>query len=180
MALLKIIALPDQRLRTKAIAVENVDEKIRQLMDDMLETMLYKDRGIGLAANQVGILRRILVIDIGREYHPLPFKMANPEIIWRSDDEYAVQEGCLSVPDQWAEIPRANRVKVRFLDENNVQQELEAEGLLSCCIQHEIDHLDGILFADHLSSVKRRIMFTRAIKASRNLTRQPESRHASA
>jgi peptide deformylase len=168
MALLPIISIPDPRLRAKALPVDQVDDGIRHLMDDMMETMRYKDRGIGLAANQVGILKRVVVIDIGRDYHPHPLKMANPEIFWRSDEPHSIEESCLSIPDQWASVKRHNRVKVRYLNENNVSQEIEAEGLLSICLQHELDHLDGILFIDHLSEVKRRMLVTRALKAKRN------------
>jgi peptide deformylase len=174
MAILPILSIPDTRLRTKALPVATVDTEIQSLMHDMLETMHYQDRGIGLAANQVGVLKRIIVVDIGREYHPHPLKMANPEVFWHSTDFHTIQEGCLSVPEQWAEISRFNHIKVRYLDENNTPQELEAQGLLSCCIQHEIDHLDGVLFVDHLSEMKRRVLISRALKAKKNLQRHDD------
>lgn len=166
MAVLPVLSLPDARLRQKAIAVDRVDDTIVTLMNDMIDT-IHHDNGIGLAANQVGVLKRIIVIDIGPEYHSEPYKMVNPMITWHSDDHYSVQEGCLSVPNQWSEIKRYNSITVDFTDQNNKPQQIKADGLLSCCIQHEIDHLDGVLFIDHLSQLKRRLLANRAVKMKR-------------
>lgn len=170
MALLPVITLPDPRLRTKADPVACIDQSIKQLVDDMLETMYHED-GIGLAANQVGVLKRIVVVDLGREHHHQPLKMVNPEIIWKSDEDHMVQEACLSVPDGWGEVYRPYHIKVRYLDENNQSQECDAQGLLSCCIQHEIDHLDGILYVDHLSPIKKRLLIARAVKSKKRSLR---------
>lgn len=174
MAILPILTAPDPRLKAKAQPVEAVDAELRQLMHDMLETM-YDAPGIGLAAPQVGVLKRIIVVDVdrregedGEEDHPgNPLMMANPEILWVSDDDNVYEEGCLSVPEQFGDVARPASIKVRYLDQDNKPQELEAEGLLATCIQHEIDHLDGILFIDHLSSLKRNMILRKLLKAKR-------------
>lgn len=166
MALLDVLAIPDKRLRNRAHEVEGVDDEIRRIMGDMLETMYAAD-GIGLAAIQVGISKRIIVIDLGeKRFQTAPFKMANPEIIWEHVEKKSTPDGCLSVPDQFAETLRPTALKARYRDENDVLQEIEAEGLLAACIHHEIDHLNGILFVDHLTPLKRQILVQRAIKAS--------------
>lgn len=168
MAVLPIITAPDPRLKVQAKPVDKVDAQIRRLMDDMLETM-YVAPGIGLAAPQVGVAKRIIVLDVADKGElPRPYRMANPEIVWRSDDKATYEEGCLSVPDYYADVERAARVRVRYLDEQNEIRELEAEGLLAVCIQHEIDHLAGTLFVDHISALKRGIILRKLGKAKKN------------
>jgi peptide deformylase len=168
MAILPIIVAPDPRLKQIAAPVKKVDAKIRQLMDDMLETM-YLAPGIGLAAPQVGVLKRVIVLDIAHEDEkPQPLKMANPELTWVSDDDATYSEGCLSVPDHYADVARPAAIKVKYLDENNAAKELEVDGLLATCIQHEIDHLEGILFIDHLTSLKRNIILRKLLKAKKS------------
>lgn len=155
MAKLEIITVPDPRLREVCKPVERVDDEIATLMDDMLETM-YAAPGIGLAAIQVAVAKRVIVVDVAREdEEPQPLQLANPEIIWASDDLVVHQEGCLSVPDYFDDVERPSRVKVRYLDRDNETREIEADGLLAVCLQHEIDHLDGALFIDYLSKLKR-------------------------
>lgn len=155
MALLPILTAPDPRLKKKAKPVAKVDEGVKKLMADMLETM-YAAPGVGLAAPQVGVGLRVIVLDVAREGEPkAPMKLVNPEIVWASDDDASYEEGCLSVPEHYAEVVRPRAVKVRYLDESGTAREVEAEGLLATCLQHEIDHLDGILFLQHLSPLKR-------------------------
>lgn len=167
MAQLPILVAPDPRLQKKSDPVAKVDAEIQQLMSDMLETM-YKAPGIGLAAPQVGVLKRVIVLDIAPEDEPpAPLKMANPEIVWVSDDDASYNEGCLSVPEHYADVVRPAACRVRYLDENNEAKELEAEGLLATCVQHEIDHLDGVLFIDHLTSLKRNIILRKLLKAKK-------------
>ena len=164
MAKLPIVLAPDPVLKTKAKPVEAVDDSIRQLMDDMLETM-YAAPGIGLAANQIGVLKRVLVLDVAREGDaPKPIGMANPEVVWRSDEMSTYNEGCLSLPEHYADITRPAAVRVRYVDRDGAKQEIEADGLLATCIQHEIDHLDGILFVDHLSALKRNMILKKLVK----------------
>jgi len=164
MALLPILTAPDPRLKKKAKPVAAVDDGVRQLMADMLETM-YAAPGVGLAAPQVGVSQRVIVLDVAREGEPLaPMKLANPEIVWASEDDAAYEEGCLSVPEHYAEVVRPRAVKVRYLDETGAPREIEAEGLLATCLQHEIDHLDGILFLDHLSALKRNMILRKLLK----------------
>ena len=152
MAKLKILEFPDPRLRTKASAVETVDDELRTLIDDMFETM-YDAPGIGLAATQVDVHKRLLVADVSPDKSD-PHVLINPEII-EKDGVTATDEGCLSVPGYYEEVKRAEHIRVRFLDRNGEQQEMEAEGLLAVCIQHEMDHLEGKLFVDYLSETKR-------------------------
>ncbi|MCU0838404.1 MAG: peptide deformylase [Rhodospirillales bacterium] len=169
MARLSILFAPDVQLKRRALPVEQVDGEVRRLMDDMLETM-HGANGIGLAAPQVGVLKRIIVVDVARpEESPQPWRMANPEIVWSSDDAVAGEEGCLSLPEQYAEVVRPSRVCVRYLDHQNEMRELEASGLLAKCIQHEIDHLDGVLFVDHLTSLKRGIILRKLAKQKRQM-----------
>ncbi|HVJ42709.1 MAG TPA: peptide deformylase [Dongiaceae bacterium] len=168
MALLPILVAPDPRLKKIAKPVAAVDATVRKLMDDMLETM-YRAPGIGLAAPQVGMLQRVIVLDLAHEDEkPQPLRMANPELIWVSDDDASYNEGCLSVPDHYADVVRPAGIRVRYLDENNVARELEADGLLATCIQHEIDHLDGILFIDHLTALKRNVILRKLLKAKKS------------
>lgn len=163
MAILPILSVPDPRLKATALAVPEVDDAIRRLVQDMFETM-YDDDGVGLAATQVGIAKRIIVIDFKDQMTPRPLCLINPEIIWASNEKRFFQEGCLSVPDQWDDVERYAEVKVRYLDETGATQELHAAEILSACVQHEIDHLNGILFIDHLSKLKRQLMVQRAMK----------------
>jgi peptide deformylase len=152
MAQLQILEFPDPRLRLRAQPVTQVDTALRTLIDDMFETM-YAAPGIGLAATQVNVAKRVLVIDLS-ENHDQPLALINPEVLERSGVE-ETEEGCLSVPGYFDKVTRAEKVRVRALDRNGKQIEFEAEGLLAVCIQHEIDHLDGKLFVDYLSELKR-------------------------
>ena len=152
MAKLKILEFPDPRLRTKAVPVENVDDALRTLIDNMFETM-YDAPGIGLAATQVDVHQRLLVADVTPDKSD-PHVLINPEIL-EKDGVTVTDEGCLSVPGYYEEVERAQQIRVRFLDRNGDSQEMEAEGLLAVCIQHEMDHLDGKLFVDYLSETKR-------------------------
>lgn len=164
MAILPIFTAPDPILKQKARPVEAVDDRVITLMNDMLETM-YKAPGIGLAAPQVGVSDRVIVMDIGKtEADRQPIKMINPEIIWASDEANTYEEGCLSVPEHYAKVVRPRQVRVRYRDESFAQIELDADGLLATVIQHEIDHLDGVLFIDHLSSLKRHMILRKMIK----------------
>lgn len=164
MALREIITAPDSRLKVISKPVAGVDDALRALMDDMLETM-YAAPGIGLAAPQVGVGLRVIVLDVASEGEPkAPMQLANPEIVWASDDDASYEEGCLSVPEHYAEVVRPRAVKVRYLDEGGAAREIEAEGLLATCLQHEIDHLDGILFLDHLSALKRNMILRKLLK----------------
>ena len=168
MALLPIITAPDPRLKKKAQRVPAVDDKVRRLMDDMLETM-YHAIGIGLAAPQVGVTSRVLVADVAREGEaPQPWQLANPEILLRSQEQIASSAGCLSLPEHYADVTRSAKVRLRYLDHQNEVREFEAEGLLATCLQHEIDHLDGILFVDHISPIKRSIILRKLAKAKRS------------
>lgn len=155
MAVRDILTAPDPRLRQKSAPVERVDDDLRTLMDDMLETM-YKAPGIGLAAIQVGVPLRVIVMDLapeGEEKQPRFF--VNPEIVDPSEDRALYEEGCLSVPDFYEEVERPAKCRVKYLDYNGETQTLDAEGLLATCIQHEMDHLEGVLFIDRLSRLKR-------------------------
>jgi len=167
MALLPIIVAPDPRLKKVCAPVERVDETVRRLMDDMLETM-YQAPGIGLAAPQVGILKRVIVVDVAREGEPpQPYCLANPVIEWVSDDDRSHEEGCLSLPEHYADVVRPAEVRVAYLDRDDRTRSLEADGLLATCVQHEIDHLDGILFVDHLSALKRNMILRKLLKAKK-------------
>ncbi len=161
--------IPDPVLRQKAQAVASVDKRVAKFMDDMLESM-YRGNGIGLAANQVGALERVITVDISEERNGTKaLLMANPEIIWRDPEAtFTYREGCLSIPQQFADVTRPQRIRMTYLDQSGKKQELEAEDLLSQCIQHEIDHLDGVLFIDHLSKLKRDIIERKVEKAQRD------------
>ena len=170
MTKLDIRIIPDPVLRRMAGPVAAVDRRIVQLMDDMVATMIPAD-GIGLAAPQVGVLDRVIVCRRGDEESPEDIlRMANPEILRRSEALYTHREGCLSIPEQFAEITRPQKIRVRYLDRNNKAQELEAEDLLSICIQHEIDHLNGVLFFDYLTPLKRNMMIRKVEKAKKILS----------
>lgn len=174
MALLPIIVAPDPRLKVKAKPVEKVDAEIARLMDDMLETM-YAAPGVGLAAPQVGVAKRVLVVDAASEEEdPAPLRMANPEIIWASEETKIFEEGCLSLPDQFDEVERPAEIKVRYLDHQNEVRELHADGLLAVVIQHEMDHLGGKLFVDHLSALKRNMILRKLQKQKKQGELEPE------
>jgi peptide deformylase len=167
MALLPIITAPDSRLEAVSTPVEAVTDEVRRQLDDMLETM-YAAPGIGLAAIQVGIPKRMLVIDVSREGEDKqPLYIVNPEFTWLSDEDKVYEEGCLSLPEQYAEVARPAEVKIEYLDYNGEKQELHADGLLAVCLQHEIDHLDGILFVDHISALKRNMILRKLLKQKR-------------
>ena len=171
MAIRKILTEPDPFLRQKSKTVDVVNNEVRSLMDDMLETM-YDAPGIGLAAIQVGVPKRIIVIDLskdGEKKNPLYF--VNPEIVIKSKKDASYEEGCLSVPNQFAEISRPDTCKVKHLDYDGNEKILEAEGLLSTCIQHEMDHLEGILFIDYLSKLKKSMIVKKLSKQKKTLER---------
>jgi peptide deformylase len=169
MAILPIIETPDPLLRQKSTPVEEVTDEIRHLIDDMFETM-YAAPGIGLAAIQVGVAKRLLVIDLQEEEDedgkPIrkPLVFINPEIIEESDNFVPYNEGCLSVPEMYAEVDRPDRIRARWLDRDGAQHEEELTGLLAVCLQHEMDHLEGILFIDHLSRLKREMILKKLAK----------------
>ncbi len=170
MAKLDIITLPDRKLRMMSDPVERIDADLLKLMDDMLETM-YAAPGIGLAGVQVGVPRRIVTIDVARreddEASPNPLFLINPEVLWTSDDIAVAEEGCLSIPEYFAEVERPAKVRVAYLDREGERQELEAEGVLAVCLQHEIDHVNGKLFIDHLSKLKRDMVVKKFTKLAR-------------
>ncbi len=167
MALRPIIILPDPRLRLVSEKVTKVDSGVRSLMDDMLETM-YDAPGIGLAAIQIAVPRRIVVIDLAKQdAPPKPLCLVNPEIVWSSHDTSPYEEGCLSIPDYFEEVERPARVRVTFLDRDGSTCEMEADGLLATALQHEIDHLNGVLFIDHISRLKRQRVVRKFEKAAR-------------
>lgn len=167
MALRQIITAPDPRLRETSRPVEDIDDDVRTLMDDMLETM-YAAPGVGLSAIQVGVARRIVVIDTAKDPDPpQPLRLINPEIIWQAEETSPFEEGCLSFPDQYEEVERPGAVHVQYLDENGVRRVVEAEGLQAIALQHEIDHLDGVLLVDHISTIKRNIIMRRMKKLRR-------------
>ena len=171
MALKEILKEPNEVLRQKSLPVENVDEKIRELIDDMLETM-YAAPGIGLAAIQVGVPKRVIVMDVSKkEGEKLPMHFVNPEIISKSKNNSIYEEGCLSLPGQFAEIERPAKCKIKFLDYNGNPQEIETEGMLATCIQHEIDHLEGILFIDYLSKLKKTMIVKKLSKQKKEIER---------
>ena len=168
MTIKPLIILPDPLLRQASKPIERIDIETQRLADDMLETM-YDAPGIGLAAVQIGVARRMLVIDVSREgEEKQPLVFINPEIVTSSDDRSVYEEGCLSIPDYYAEVERPARVTVKHLDRDGKEQLTEAEGLLATCVQHEIDHLNGVLFIDYISRLKREMVikkFTKAAKA---------------
>ena len=168
MAIKKIVTVPDSILRKKSLVVEKVNKEIKNLMDDMLETM-YKAPGIGLAAVQIGILKRIVVIDISKDENKKdPVYFVNPELTWKSKEKATYEEGCLSIPDQFAKIDRPEKCTVKFLDYNGNPKEIKAEGLLATCIQHEIDHLNGVLFIDYLSKLKKNMIIKKVTKNNKS------------
>ena len=171
MTIRRILTEPDPVLRQKSEPVDKVDDSIRKLMDDMSETM-YSAPGIGLAAIQIGIPKRIIVLDVSKDPKKKePIYFVNPEIISTSKNDAAYEEGCLSVPGQFAEINRPDSCLIKYLDYNGNPKELKAEGLLATCIQHEIDHLEGILFIDYLSKLKKSMIVKKLSKQKKELER---------
>ena len=168
MALKEILTEPNKILRQKSSIVEKVDKDIQKLMDDMLETM-YAAPGIGLAAIQVGVAKRIIVLDIAPKDSPRnPMCFVNPEILKKSENNSTYEEGCLSVPGQFAEIDRPEKCHIKYLDYYGEQKEIKAEGMLATCIQHEMDHLEGILFIDYLSKLKKSMIIKKLSKNKSN------------
>lgn len=177
MSVLPIVIAPDRRLKTRCKPVENVDDEVRAKLDAMLATM-YEAPGIGLAGPQVADLRRLIVMDVARENEdPKPLKLVNPEIVWTSDATCVMSEGCLSIPDIYYDVRRPERVAVAYRDADGGACDIEADGLLARCLQHEIDHLDGVLFLDHVSMLKRNMALSKMkkLKAAR-AGRQPAQR----
>jgi len=171
MALIKILTEPNKILRQQSLPVEKVDGELQKLIDDMLETM-YAAPGIGLAAIQVGVPKRVIVLDIASKDEPKnPMCFINPEIIEKSETNSSYEEGCLSVPGQFAEIDRPSKCYLKYLDYYGQPKELKAEGMLATCIQHEIDHLEGILFIDYLSKLKRSMIVKKLSKQKKELER---------
>ncbi|MCO5073398.1 MAG: peptide deformylase [Rhizobiaceae bacterium] len=167
MSIRPLIILPDPLLRQVSKPVERIDDDLRRFADDMLETM-YDAPGIGLAAIQIGEPLRMLVIDLAKEdEEPAPHVVINPEILGHGDDSAVYEEGCLSIPDYYAEVERPATVTVRYLDKFGKQQEIEADGLMATCLQHEIDHLNGVLFIDHISKLKRDMVVRKFKKLAR-------------
>lgn len=167
MAIRDIIKFPDPLLRTVSDPVPAVTDDLRALMDDMLDTM-YAAPGIGLAAVQIGVPKRVVVIDLAKEDEPRqPMFFVNPEIVWRAEEEAEYEEGCLSIPEVYDKITRPAEVRVQYLDRDGAERELACQGLLATCLQHEIDHLDGVLFIDRLSRLKRDRVVKKFAKAAR-------------
>jgi peptide deformylase len=167
MTIRPILTAPDPRLKAVSEPVAKVDAETRALIEDMIETMYAAD-GIGLAAIQIGVPKRILVMDLDqKDGDKNPQAYINPKILWASEELATFEEGCLSVPEIWDEVERPARIKAEYLDRDGNRQELEAEGLLATCLQHEMDHLNGILFVDHLSKLKRNMALKKLQKAKR-------------
>lgn len=185
MAVLPIYVAPHPVLKKIAEPVSGVTDELRKLMDDMLDTM-YSARGIGLAAPQVGVSKRVIVMDIDQpdsddpEAAPQKGKprfFVNPEIVWSSDEQNVYNEGCLSVPGQYAEVERPEKVKVKFLDYDGTEKTIDCDGLLATCIQHEMDHLNGILFVDHLSTLKRDMLLRKLKKWTKENAEELQKSH---
>jgi peptide deformylase len=170
MAIRKILTEPDPFLRQISYDVEKVDNEIRKLMDDMLETM-YAAPGIGLAAIQIGVTKRVIVIDLSKEKEKKPLYFVNPKVIVKSKNNCTYEEGCLSVPGQFAEVDRPDECDVSYLDYNGQKKKLSAKGLLATCIQHEMDHLEGVLFIDYLSKLKKNYIVKKLSKQKKALER---------
>src|SRR5689334_13285144 len=167
MAVRDILILPDKRLRLVFKPVARIDAATRALVEDMFETM-YDAPGIGLAAIQVGEPRRIVTMDLAKKDDPKePRVFINPELTWQSEEKHTREEGCLSIPEFYEEVERPAQVKIRYLDLDGKQHEIEADGLLATCIQHEIDHLNGVLFIDHISKLKRDRVIKKFTKAAK-------------
>jgi peptide deformylase len=164
MTIRPILVIPDDKLRLKAQPVGKIDAELQALIEDMFETM-YAAPGIGLAAPQIGIMKRLAVVDVSkRDDEQVPLALINPEITWKSDETSVYEEGCLSIPEYYEEVERPAKIRVKFTDRAGKTQEIEAEGVSATCIQHEIDHLDGVLFIDHISKLKRDMVWKKAVK----------------
>lgn len=167
MAIRPLVIAPDERLNKPSATVEAVTDEVRVLLDDMLETM-YANDGIGLAAVQIGVHLRCIVLDVAvREGRNEPIKLINPEILEESQDISVFQEGCLSFPDQFSDVERPEKVTVRYMDEHGVQKTMQCDGIMATCIQHEIDHINGVVFVDHISKLKRDMIHKKLIKAKK-------------
>jgi len=167
MTLRPIITAPDPRLQAVSTDVEKVDEDIRKLIDDMADSM-YEADGIGLAAVQIGVAKRVIVIDLDqKEGRKTPRAFINPKSLWASDEMAVFEEGCLSVPEIWDDVERPARIRCEYLDRDGNKQLLEADGMLATCLQHELDHLNGVLFIDHLSRLKRSMAIKKLTKAKK-------------
>ena len=171
MAVKSILTEPNKLLRQVSKPIEKVTKETQKLMDDMLQTM-YAAPGIGLAAIQIGIPKRVVVMDLSKDKEKKdPFYLVNPEIVWKSENLVSYEEGCLSIPNQFAEIERPEKCHVKFLDYYGKQQLIKADGLFSTCIQHEVDHLNGILFIDYLSKLKKNMIIKKLSKQKKELER---------
>jgi len=169
MAVREIVKLPDKRLRLKSEPVKRIDSSVRKLVDDLFETM-YDAPGIGLAAIQIGVPKRVVTMDLSKkEDDHKPQVFINPEITWKSKDTSKYEEGCLSIPEYYEEVERPAQVKVKYLDLEGKEHELEASGLLATCLQHEIDHTNGVLFIDHISKLKRDRVIKKFAKAAKKV-----------
>jgi peptide deformylase len=169
MAVRDIIKLPDKRLRLVSEPIKRIDDSIRKLVDDMFDTM-YKAPGIGLAAIQIGVPKRVIILDLSKkedDHKPLVF--INPEVTWASEEKSKYEEGCLSIPEYYEEVERPAKVKVKYLDLDGKAHETEVKGLLATCLQHEIDHVNGVLFIDHLSRLKRSLIIKKFTKAAKKV-----------
>jgi peptide deformylase len=167
MAVRDILIIPDKRLRLKSEPVKAIDKTLRALIDDMFETM-YAAPGIGLAAIQIGAARRVVTMDLAKKDDPKqPQIFINPEVVWASDEKATYEEGCLSIPEYYEEVERPKSVRVKYLDLDLKPQEIEADGLLATCLQHEIDHTNGVLFIDHISKLKRNMVIKKFKKAAK-------------
>jgi peptide deformylase len=167
MTIRPILTAPDPRLKAVSEPVAKVDAEVRTLIDDMIETMYGAD-GIGLAAVQIGVPRRVLVMDIDqKDGKKNPVAYVNPKILWASEEMATFEEGCLSVPEIWDEVERPAKIRAEYLDRDGTRHEIEAEGLLAVCLQHEMDHLEGVIFLDHLSKLKRNMALKKLQKAKR-------------
>ena len=169
MTILKILTIPDPRLKHKSSNIEVFDKELKTIVKNMYETLYASGNGIGLTAPQVDIRKRIVVIDLNEDGKSSPITFINPRIIKFSDEKFVNQEGCLSVPEYYAEVERAKEVEVEWFDDVGVKYKKTLSGLMSICIQHEIDHLDGILFVDHLSTLKRKMAIQKIKKSKKNI-----------
>jgi peptide deformylase len=169
MTVREIVKLPDKRLRLVSEPVKRIDAEIRKLVDDLFETM-YKAPGIGLAAIQIGVAKRVITLDLSKkENNHEPQVFINPEIVWTSATTAKYEEGCLSIPDYYEEVERPAEVKVKYLDRDGKPREIDAKGLIATCLQHEIDHINGVLFIDHLSKLKRDRVIKKFAKAAKKV-----------
>ena len=164
MSIRPILVIPDDKLRQKTEKIGAIDSDLQTLIDDMFETM-YAAPGIGLAAPQVGIMKRLAVVDVSkRDDEQVPLALINPQVTWSSEEMSVYEEGCLSIPEYYEEVERPAKIRVAFTDREGKRHEIEADGVLATCIQHEIDHLDGVLFIDHISKLKRDMVWKKAVK----------------